>query len=256
MLIYHDIAPCDEDKFARQIDWLSKHWAFITPSVFDEVMSGKKQLEQNSLLLTFDDGFFSTRIVVEKILNPRDIQALFFIVSDFYDISDIRSARELIAANMYPDQDIDTLPLHLKNMGKNDLEYLIDHGHMIGAHTATHARLSAIPKTDLQQEIVKSADKLEQDLGITVNHFAFTFGDLASFSSSALSVARDRFKFVFTGMRGNNNQNTPHWAIRRDSMQSTDSLMLSGAFLQGAADPIYKKSLTQYHNWGITASKD
>jgi len=250
VLLYHDVAPYDEDKFEKQIDWLSKYWKFISPGEFDDVMCGKQPLLHDSLLLTFDDGFFSNRIVVEKILNPRDIKALFFIVSDFFDITHIDAAHEFISNNIYPGNNIKTFPTHLKNMEKNDLEYLIDHEHVIGAHTATHARLSELHDADLQKEIVESVDKLEDNLGISVEHFAFTFGDLSSFSSSALLVARDRFKYVFTGLRGINNHNTPHWAIRRDSMQPNNTLMLSGALLEGAADLFYRKSLSQYQNWG------
>jgi len=252
VLLYHDIAIGDQTRFEKQIDWLSQYWNFISPSEFDDLMCGSLPLLQDSLLLTFDDGFFSNRMVVENTLNPRGIKSLFFIVSDFFDLIDISSARDFIANNIYPDSDRDALPIHWKNMGYRDLEYLIEHGHVIGAHTATHARLSTLPDAELQSEIVNSADKLEQCLGISVEHFAYTFGDIESFSPAALTVARDRFKYVFTGLRGNNSPDTPHWAIRRDSIQPDDTLMLTGALLQGAADILYRKSLHQYQNWGET----
>ena len=67
----------------------------------------------------------------------------------------------------------------------------------------------------------------------------------------ALRVARKRFPFVYTGLRGNNTFKTPPWAIRRDAVQPYDSLNLIGTLLEGGADIQYSSSLKTYENWNL-----
>lgn len=134
-------------------------------------------------------------------------------------------------------------------MSIDDLKFIIDNGHTIGGHTSNHRRLSEIMNQDLEEEIVNSADFLEQKLSVKIEHFAYTFGDLASFTPSALAVARSRFKYIHTGMRGDNSGMRNSWAIRRDSLSANDSKSLVGAFLEGGADRFYSSDLATYESW-------
>ena len=51
------------------------------------MISGSEPIQGNNLLITFDDGLISNRIVAEKVLNPLGINAIFFVVTDFIDIN-------------------------------------------------------------------------------------------------------------------------------------------------------------------------
>ena len=255
VLLYHDIAPEEHKDFERQLDWLSRHWTFISPEHFAAVISGKETIQNKSLLLTFDDGFASNLTVAEKILNPMGIQALFFVVSDLVAIEDNEEARQFIVRNVKLGTSMDKLPTYLSNMKWADLEALLEQGHMIGAHTRTHARLSEISSSDgLEDEIVCSADRLENRLGVNVEHFAYTFGDLASFSSQALRFAQKRFRYVYSSLRGNNTIGTSSFAIRRDVFTPSDSNALVGAFLEGGADFLYRSSLNNLDYWAGKAN--
>ena len=254
VLLYHDIAPTDEARFAAQLRWLSRSWRFITPSDFSAMISGEEAVVEDCLLLTFDDGFASNRQIAETVLNPMGIKALFFIVSEYAVLSDTADWRGFVAQNIYPGLQPENVPAHWRNMRWDDLAYLLETGHSIGAHTAHHARLSQVAPVDLAAEIILSADVLEQKLGINkVEHFAYTFGDLASFSPVALAVARSRFQFIYTGLRGLNASGVAPWAIRRDTMAANDSLSLVGALLEGGADHFYAASLATYESWGQEA---
>jgi peptidoglycan/xylan/chitin deacetylase (PgdA/CDA1 family) len=250
VLLYHDVAPVDESRFAAQLRWLSQSWNFITPREFSEMISGQLPVLEDSLLLTFDDGFASNRHIAETVLNPMGIKALFFIVSKFADLSNISDSRAFIAQNIYPGISIGRIPSHWQNMRWSDLSRLIESGHCIGSHTAYHARLSKLTPSELVPEIIMSADILEQKLGSKVEHFAYTFGDLSSFSPEALAVARSRFKFIHTGLRGFNSSDVLPWAIRRDAITAKDSFSLLGAFLEGGADRFYARHLAAYESWG------
>lgn len=250
VLIYHDIAPADKDLFRSQLSWLSRSWRFISPIECSAMLSGELAIDEDSLLLTFDDGFYSNRQIAETVLNPMGIKALFFIISEFSLLSKASDCRDFVSRNICPGLSPENIPPHLRNMSLDDLAYLLDTGHTIGAHTASHARLSKLPQEHLVDEIVLSANSIEKELGIKIKHFAYTFGDLGSFSPAALEVARSRFDFIHTGLRGFNCHLTPSWAIRRDSIDPNNSFPLVGALLEGGVDFLYKPDLEIYESWG------
>jgi peptidoglycan/xylan/chitin deacetylase (PgdA/CDA1 family) len=250
VLLYHDIAPQEHVYFERQLGWLSRHWTFISPEKFAAVISGKETIQNKSLLLTFDDGFSSNLEVAQKILNPMGIKALFFVVSDLVAIEDREEARQFIVRHIQPGLSMEKLPPYLNSMKWSDLELLLEQGHTIGAHTRSHARLSGISSSDvLEDEIVSSADSMGNHLGVNIEHFAYTFGDLASFSYQALKIAQKRFRYVYSGLRGNNVHGTSSFAIRRDALTPTDPHALVGAFMEGGADFLYRSSLNHLEDW-------
>ena len=63
VLTYHDIHPQQIGVFREQLIALSRRWRFITPFQFERVMRGEEPLQHDSLLLTFDDGYASNRMV-------------------------------------------------------------------------------------------------------------------------------------------------------------------------------------------------
>ncbi len=260
VLLYHDIAPQDQARFAAQLRWLAGTWTFVSPEYFAAMVSGEEPIRGSNLLVTFDDGFASNRVVAEEVLNPMGIRALFFAVSDFVDLVDRDDARSFIARHIQPGSHAGELPAHWYNMGWADLEAILEQGHSVGSHTRTHARLSDVTaECDLDREIVGSADTLAQHVGAPIDHFAYTFGDLASFSFQALAVARRRFRFVYSGCRGDNAGGVSPLALRRDSVATQNALLdysifsnrLLGACLEGAADARYSTCRAQLDAWSL-----
>jgi peptidoglycan/xylan/chitin deacetylase (PgdA/CDA1 family) len=249
-LLCHDIPPERVADFRNLLEWLARRWVFVSPEEFETLVDGTSRLECDSLLLTFDDGFASNRVVAEAVLRPLGIKALFFIVGSFVTLSRRADQIEFISNNLGL-TGFGEVPAHMRNMSFADIQELLADGHSIGAHTQTHLRLSSSKDhARLADEIAGAADRLEHQLGGRIQHFAFPFGNLASFSPEALSVARRRFRFVHTGMRGNNSGGVPTWAIRRDAINPDNSRLLAGAFLEGAADRMYAGDIATYESWG------
>ena len=78
VLNFHDIAEYDYVKFEKQLRWLSNSWNFVNPERFSAMVSGYEKINGRNLLITFDDGFLSNRIVAEKVLNPLGIKAILY----------------------------------------------------------------------------------------------------------------------------------------------------------------------------------
>lgn len=258
VLNHHDVPPSDLDRFAEQLRWLGKSWKFISPEEFGAMASGERPVLGRNLLLTFDDGFASNRVAAERVLNPMKIRALFFIISDFAAFTDREASREFIASRIQPTGVVpEDLPDGWRNMQWTDLAALLEQGHAIGGHTRTHAALSAVNGEGLAAEIAESADSIESQLGARVEHFAFPFGNLASFTPEAMRLARGRFRFVHSGLRGDNRGGVSPFAIRRDAAAMQDAHSdyrafphhLIGAFLEGAADLRYSRDRDQLDQW-------
>lgn len=253
VLLFHDVPRDQQAYFKRQLEWLSQSWTFISPGAFAGMISGKVPVARDSLLLTFDDGFHSNRLVAEEVLDPLGIRALFFVCSGFAGLQNRRDQIGFITDRLYPPgggEDPGIIGPDVKNMSFSDVKFLAESGHTIGTHSATHARLSTTREHHrLVEEIVSSADRLQDRLGVAVEHFAYPFGNVASFSGAALDVARGRFRYIHTGMRGDNSKSLRPWAIRRDTISLDDPLKLVGAFLEGAADWRYRRDIETYESW-------
>ncbi len=250
VLIYHDIAPQEQERFAAQLRWLAQMWTFVSPQKFVAMMRGDEPIKDANLLLSFDDGFASNRKVAEEVLNPMGIKALFFVVSAFVNLAEGDDYRTFIVSHIWPGLNPEIVPTHWRNMTWDNLSYLLETGHTIGTHTRTHARLSDLRQAnELETEIIESANVLENNLGVKIEHFAYPFGNLASFSPAALAVARRRFSFIYTGLRGDNARGVPPWALRRDAIFPSDSFGLTGSLLEGGADIRYARDLAQYESW-------
>ena len=255
VLNFHDIAEYDYVKFEKQLRWLSNSWNFVNPERFSAMVSGYEKINGRNLLITFDDGFLSNRIVAEKVLNPLGIKAIFFCISDFIDINDNEEAKTFIKDRICLGL-AKKIPIHWKNMNWDDLSALLEQGHTIGAHTKSHAQLSTITDAkELKREIVYSADLIEKKLGISIDHFAYTFGDIDSISKEAIDIAKSRFKYIYSGIRGVNKGR--NYGIFRDAAADQDNNMnyylysnsLLGSFLEGALDIYYASKRKKLESW-------
>lgn len=249
VIIYHDITLEQEIKFREQLIRLTRYWKILTPTEFEEIMIGKSLLTKNSLLITFDDGFYSARRIAESCLNPLKIKAIFFVIKNFIYLQENRAIQEFIKNNLLLSQDLKISSNGVKNMTENDIIFLLKTGHTVGAHTASHARLSNLIEPNLTDEIIKSADDLESSLQCRLTHFAYTFGDIDSFSGQALGIASSRFSFIHSGLSGNNAKHRFEKLILRDAISPTDPFYLVSTILFGGADWYFERSKRKMYSW-------
>jgi peptidoglycan/xylan/chitin deacetylase (PgdA/CDA1 family) len=243
VLLYHDVSPDLADAFHSQINELGERWNFISLERFEAMVLGEEAIKGSNLLLTFDDGFASNRIVAEQVLNPKKIPAVFFVVLDFINLTQPQAVRDFVEKNLFRDiAGFEARP-GMKNLDWTDLEALLEQGHKIAAHTKSHLRLSDVTSDQiLQDEIVTSADLLAKRLGTRIDHFAFPFGNLASMNREAMKVARRRFRFIFSCLRGDNATMPPPYSLRRESIGAEFSQPLVEALIDGFADFHYAAS--------------
>ena len=243
VLMYHNIPEDKQGLFERQINYLASVYRFITPLQFPDFVTGKYCLSGINLLITFDDGFKSNRIVAEKVLHPLGIKGIFFVPTDFIGIPDENKQNEFIVKQIFDgDSDNTEISSDMKPLTWQDLKYLNDQGHTIGSHTKSHSRLSNLhAKDDLYGEIVESGNILEEKLGVPITLFAYPFGDINSISKNAMDLIKERYTHCFSGVRGKNSYPFSNYAIKRDAISVDDPLSYVRFIIEGGLDIIYRK---------------
>ena len=246
VLIYHDFKSDFEVKhFKHQILALKKEYEFISPDEFEKYLNNKPT-KGKKLLITFDDGFKSNRIVAEKVLNKLNIKALFFIISDFIGAKKNSSRYNSIIRNIYPDGfkgfKVDD------TMDKNDIEFLLSTGHKIGCHTLSHQMLSKVfSEENLKNELITSKINLQNEFGIKIKHFAFPFGTIESINEKAIKILDKNFDYIHSGLRGNNVANKK--LINREAVNPKMSVSRIKSFLKGNLDFLYIKKFKKLNQF-------
>lgn len=243
ILIYHDIPKAERRAFASQVHYLNEQYGFIAPADLQEVISGNATFNGTKVLLTFDDGFKSNALVVEEILNPLGIKALFFIPPGFVNAKSREDQSRYVVGNIYNNTPPPTpMRVSMTPMSWHDLERLLADGHSIGAHTVTHSRLASLDtEAEITREIAGSKQLLQEALGVAIDHFAYPFGDINSIDQRAMAVIKQHYKYCHSGVRGANCIGGNPYAILRDPVTPADPQAYLRFIVENGLEPVYRR---------------
>ena len=134
-------------------------------------------------------------------------------------------------------------------MSWGDVEWLLDQGHQVGAHSANHIKLiDSETESDLHEEILNSTERLEKRLGSRINTFAFPFGGCSDIGLRALSLAKDRFDYTFSNVRGSVADSPGSHFLFRQNLVPGDPLWLVKAMIEGRMDWKYRRARLAAHH--------
>lgn len=179
VLYYHAATVSQRSRFSRQMDLLTR-WATPVPASF----SGPFEPGCRYAAITFDDGFLSVVENAVPELSKRGIPCTVFIISDF--LGRVPSWAEEYSDGGEPERFVT-----LEELVKMPSDLVV-----IGSHTMTHPKLTAVSAKEAARELVESRRQLEKWLGMEVKLFSFPFGD---FSQSLIGLCREAgYSRVFT----------------------------------------------------------
>lgn len=167
VLSYHSVSKnnfrfsIDPGVVKKQILYLKKHYQFITEEDLLAYLRGKKQINQPSILLTFDDGYKDI-MTLREFFAKQNIQPTLFVLSNPKNANwkQIGPKREFL--------------------NKKDIATLLKDGWSIQCHSATHANLAEVSMAEIKKEVLESKKSLEKLLGIKIKHFAYPRGKYTS----------------------------------------------------------------------------
>lgn len=157
VLMYHSISTVPnnslclpEKQFSEEIEWLSsQNHHCLTIEEFYSALVNNAALPKKPILLTFDDGYSDNYKAALPILKKFNFKGTFFLI-----INSIGTER----------------------MSWDQIKELVHEGNSIGSHSLKHPDLSILSAKQQEDEIITSKQKLEDNLGISINSFCFPSG--------------------------------------------------------------------------------
>ena len=193
VLVYHNIVPTDVEKdsydtlkideFEAQIKYLKDNgYTSISPEDFFSWKNGHSALPDKSVLITFDDGYYSFKYLVQPILEKYDFNALCFLIGD--------STPEITPeynAHVYGTIGKDEINNHIKNV------YYGSHTYSMHVLTENNEKLI----NTLNKEDLKKDTELFKDNIFNAEYLAYPY---YTYNNKYIDVLKElNYKLAFAG---------------------------------------------------------
>lgn len=172
-------------------------------------LSDDKFLSNNSLCITFDDGYKNNLSVALPLLSKYRFPFTVFIVTDFIK----KSIKDYLS------------PFELKELSQ--------YAH-IGLHGKTHRPLNTLPPEELACELLESRKYLEDLLGKTIDIMSYPHGGVSTLVKE--KIKESGFKLAFSSDWGGNDLSTDPFQMKRIQIVSHDTRYSFKQKIQGKWD--------------------
>ncbi len=217
IIYYHAVSAEDKISFARQINYLAKHYKVVKLS---EILPSVHRYRRNAVAITFDDAFENLFENAIPILAERLMPAVIFAPAG--------NLGEMPRWDILPD----CKESREKVMSREQLIEADTTLTEIHSHTMTHARLTEISPDALWDELIDSKKELEKILGHPVRAISYPHGscDKAVFEMSQ----KAGYEYGFTIEPETVTSQNDKMALPRVSVSPKDSLFVFKLKLRGA----------------------
>ena len=238
ILAFHDIPDGVLSKFRAKLQFIKKEFKVIG---IDDYFDGKNlSYRKINIAITFDDGYKTWINNVLPVLKELDIPATFFVSSGFVELSG--------------HEETDFIRKGLKRRSKfirglswEEVRNIKTDGFTIGGHTQNHVDLGRI-RNELKDEILLDKMKIETEIGVTIDYFAFPFGGYRNVSTEAIEMVRNvGYRGSFTIIPGFNHANTDCYLLHRDCLDADMPDIVLRAWLYGTYDGIKSMSNMRHY---------
>lgn len=219
ILCYHRVGrPNESDAmtmplplFEEQMRLLNRQYQPISLGRAVEMLRQGQALPNRAVSVTFDDGYEDTLTRAFPILQRWRIPATVFVTTGFID--------GLAAPELFPQGPMLTWQM-IRQLSRAGIE--------IGSHTLTHAKLSQLGPDQLRAQLLDSKRRLEEQLQISIDLFAYPYGDASAVHSAAHTAARDAgYQAACTTVPGSNGPETDLLALHRITPGRRDAAALA-----------------------------
>jgi peptidoglycan/xylan/chitin deacetylase (PgdA/CDA1 family) len=182
VLFYHRVSDIQStpwtigvSQFKRHLDWLQKNFEIVSlEEAQRRIRSGINT--QQTVAITFDDGYGENTITALPELVNRQIPASYFLSTNFLD-----------SGQSFP-HDI-ALGYHFPPHTWDELRQFVGTCIEFGGHTKSHGDVGQLSDADiLYEELIGGIRRMEQELGTTCRYFAFPYGKPENTSQAAITL--------------------------------------------------------------------
>ncbi len=252
ILLYHRVTALANDRwsiavtpahFAEQMEVLRRRTTIVPLSALDSV-AARPNAPGAMMLVTFDDGYADNLYEALPVLQRFDIPATVFVSTDAvvqarefwwddlerlvppaeYDAVWARlrevgaDEREATLDALRAAADVETSPRpDYRPLTPNELACLARDGRIaVGAHTASHARLAALPEAAQRADIETGRKALQAIIDRPVESFAYPFGRAGDYTAETMAIVREAgFTRACSNQAGRVDRSTDRFALPR-----------------------------------------
>lgn len=170
ILAYHQVGDLQEiysvtaEEFDQQMQFLQSHgYTAISLAELFAAKNGAKQLPDKPVIISFDDGYADNYSAALPIMEKYGMKGTVFVISGQVGQPDYLTWQQI------------------KEMQARGTE--------IGSHTHSHVALTEIGQPQLQDELQRSKQILETNLGTSIEFLAYPYGQFNTQIIAALEQA-------------------------------------------------------------------
>lgn len=226
ILTYHNVLPVPRNDWAvsvfhfiEQMHFLADHYALVSLDDIRAWMNGKRDIPENAVAVTFDDGLQGVYDYAFPVLDRYNIPATAFVLEEATKKGKIWSGELALTVEQ------------IMTMAK--------HRFIVGSHGRSHVSLgaSALSEHQLTGETEGSRKTLEDLLEMPVRYFAYPYGTKRDLNSRVISAVEDAgYQLAFTSIHGKNDFATDRFQLKRVKVERMDSLSTFAELLRGGMD--------------------
>ncbi len=219
ILMYHMVSKaltpkdrryaCDQKLFRSHLKYLTaQHFNIISLDQFLKLRAEANSIPQNTVLITFDDGFSDNYENAFPVLQEAGAPATIFLASGV-----VGRSNKWMHGQGFSER---------RMLKWGQIEEMSRDGITFGSHTVSHPRLVELSEEAVNKEVRDSKLAIEDRLGISVDHFAYPYG--LENSQVQESVKRAGYQSACSTRSGFNTKSTDPFVLRRIEICGTDSL--------------------------------
>ncbi len=213
---YHRTPANELETFEKQLQWYRHNFVNIDRRNFERFMNRKVTLGKPGIILSFDDGLLNNYELAAPLLEKYGFTGWFFVSSGLADGTEY--------------------------MTYEDMNDLLQRGHVLGVHTYSHHRMEEGDTEEvLYHEIVEAKQKLEEETGCGADLFCWCGGEEETYTAEAAKLVRKHYAYGFMTNNEPVTPDTDHYQIQRTNVEARWPLASAKLQLSGFMDGLYRK---------------
>ena len=236
----HEVREEDLSNFENLIIKILETHTIISPIDFFNYYEKGISVPENSILMTFDDGFLSSYNAAISVLKKYNIKAIFFIPTKIFELRTALEMREFTNSNIYYGKLVKDNPDDYLFMNATHVANLVEDGHYIAPHTHNHVIVKDIKtKEDIDQELLFPKKCLFTFSNEQRSVIAVPVGKEGQINKFIFSHITSSYDYCFTTLMGINSTNSNRHLLHRFNLPADSTLKYLKSVLEGSYFPYY-----------------